>query len=415
MRDLVLRRTLAACQHGTRPVYLTLHLHLHQHHSTFQQRRQQSNHTTAIDPPRISAEPRYAIKGLVPNLDTTRPAALDLPEAPHPYAWPSSQSKNPTRWDFKYLFRLGKTYGAFYWQGMKNVYANYKTRQKIVRRLNGTPPDMAARNPASPQRISYNEYETLIRFKRDLKKLVPFALVLAICGEFTPLVILMLGSGVVPATCVIPKQVTQDRKKTLERESTYIDLMVDTWSKRLASIQRSDKQPESKSKTHTYLLPDAYRLHLTPFINLTGLTVDLYWRYRLAPRLRTHSNEILSTAVLVLREGGWSKRSPLDMWEWGNKYGMYRLRQYTRDAIDRGEDPVSEDMKTILLRHFDQETKAIVNAAQRNGKLDYEHHDPLVSDRPDGLAMRKDIERMAKEREREQEQEAKDKDKAKKT
>lgn len=274
-----------------------------------------------------------------------------------------------------------------------------------MRRLNGTTPDTAARYQASPQRISYNEYEMLLRSKRDLKKLVPFALVFAICGEFTPLFIVLLGSGVVPATCVIPKQIAQDRKKTLERESTFMDLMVDTWSKRLARHTGTEKQ--LNRKMITYLLPDAYRLHLTPFIHLTGLPVDLYWRYRLMPRFNKHSDEILSTAVLVQREGGWSKRSPQDMWEWGNKYGMYRLRQYAKEAIDRDEDPVSEHMKTALLRHFEDETQAIVQQAHRSGRFNLEHHDPVMCQKPDCVAMRRDIESQCEKKEREREQEAK--------
>lgn len=43
-----------------------------------------------------------------------------------------------------------------------------------------------------------------------------FALVFAICGEFTPLVVVFLSS-VVPWTCRIPKQVDGDRKKVEER------------------------------------------------------------------------------------------------------------------------------------------------------------------------------------------------------
>ncbi|KAK5099465.1 hypothetical protein LTR70_002365 [Exophiala xenobiotica] len=355
--------------------------------------------STQLDNPIISTESKYAIQGLVADLSTTRPAPLDLPEPPHPYAWPSSQSKDPSKWDFKYLFRLGKAYGKFYWLGIKNVWANYKTRQQIVRRLNGTSPDTAARYQQAAQRISYNEYEMLLRSNRDLKKLVPFALVFAICGEFTPLVIVLLGSGVVPATCVIPKQLVQDRKKTLERESTFIDLMVDTWSKRLAGHTGSEKQ--LKRGMATYLLPDAYRLHLTPFIYLAGFPVDLYWRYLLGPRFYKHSDEILSTAVLVQREGGWSKRSPQDMWEWGNKYGMYSLRQYAKDAIDRDEDPVSEHMKSTLLRHFEDETQAIVQQAQRDGDPDLQHHDPRLCKKPDCVAMRRHIERVEREREKE--------------
>jgi len=408
---LILQQSHAAFKHGIRPLVILQRLDTQQIRCRSDRAptvpaqklnvtsTQQSN-DAAINAPRISTDPRYAIKGLVPNLDTTRPAPLELPEPPHPYAWPSARSKYPSKWDFKYLFHLGKAYGKFYWAGIKNVYANYKTRQQIVKRLNGTPRDMAARYAGSPQRISYNEYELLGRSKRDLKKLIPFGLIFAICGEFTPLIIVALGSRVVPGTCVIPKQTVQDRKKILERESMYMKFMADTWRQRLDIVAKEEKP--STTEMRPFLLPNAYRLGLTPFMNLSGLTSDLYWRLSLQRRLKKHSDEILSTAILVQREGGWSKRSPMDMWEWGSKYGMYKLRQYAKDAAERDEDPVSDKMKSALLRTFEDETKAIVGDAQQaaTGQTDLQHHDPLLRNTPDCVALRRDIERSLKDRQR---------------
>lgn len=408
MRDLILRQTHAAHRHGARSQMSHAHLQLF----TSQQLRFKAdraaplptqNHTVTAphrgndrfrSAPGISTDPKLAIRGLVPTLDTTRPAPLDLPEPPHPLAYPSSRSKNPSKWDFKYLFRLGKAYGSFYWTGIKNVYANHKTRTDILKRLGGTPPDMAARIAGAPQQISYNEYELLLRANRDVKKLIPFGLIFAICGEFTPLIIVLLGSKVVPGTCVIPKQVTQDRKKMLAREKLYMDLMTDTYSSR-AKTAKSGMSPEV---TRSYLIPDAYRLGLSPLINISGPLGSLYWNLRLEKRLKQHTNEILSTASLVQREGGWAKKSPLDMWEWGNKYGMYALRQYVKEGIERGEDPVSEKMKKTLLDAFEAETKALVDAAKRGDEEGtgspwaMEIHDPLLWDRPDCVAMRRDIE-----------------------
>jgi len=45
-----------------------------------------------------------------------------------------------------------------------------------------------------------------------------FALVLLVCGEFTPLVVIAL-TGVVPWTCRIPKQVATDRRKLEQRRA----------------------------------------------------------------------------------------------------------------------------------------------------------------------------------------------------
>lgn len=52
--------------------------------------------------------------------------------------------------------------------------------------------------------------------KSDLYKLPPFALLFAICGEFTPLVIVFV-TGLVPRIIWIPKQVQGAREKARDR------------------------------------------------------------------------------------------------------------------------------------------------------------------------------------------------------
>ena len=49
-----------------------------------------------------------------------------------------------------------------------------------------------------------------------MAKVPLFALVFLVCGEFTPLVVLFLG-GIVPRTCMIPKQIGSMREKLEER------------------------------------------------------------------------------------------------------------------------------------------------------------------------------------------------------
>ena len=51
-----------------------------------------------------------------------------------------------------------------------------------------------------------------------MKRVPAFALVLIICGEFTPLVVIAL-TGIVPWTCRIPKQIDADRRKLEARRS----------------------------------------------------------------------------------------------------------------------------------------------------------------------------------------------------
>lgn len=345
--------------------------------------------------PTIDADTLHAVKGLVQDLASTRPPPLTLPEAPHPYSWPRKGNWNPTRWDFKYLLALGKAYGKFYWTGIKQAYGNFKLMHQINRELHGTFPDAAARYGAVPERISYNDYELMVRAKRDMKKSIPFLLVFAICGEFTPLVIVALGSRVVPGTCVIPKQELQDRKKTLERDAIFMQEVASLLRKSGGSFEKMQTDRRKLITLHNLI---AYRAGLTPFKSPPPLFGRLYWHFRTQKLLARHCDEILSAATLVQREGGWSKKSPQDMWEWGNKYGLYRLRQYTRKAMARNEDPVSDRMKTALLPHFEAETRSMLSEdwsnIRRTSHCTAALNSPLY-DRPDINLRRRDIESIA--------------------
>lgn len=307
--------------------------------------------------PNIDAGRDLAVRGLVRDLASTRPPPLELPEPPHPHAWPRKGNWDPKRWDFKYMFALGKAYGKFYWAGVKQLYANVKLMFRINSALSGTFPDAAARYGVVPEGISYNDYQLMVRTKRDMRKSIPFLLVLAICGEFTPLVILVLGSRVVPGTCVIPKQVIQDRKNMLERDDTYM-----TEVARLLRTSGGDWGNIRTDRKKLIALHNliAYQAGLTPFKTPLPIVGGLYWQLRTQKNLARHCDDLLSTAVLVQREGGWSYKSPQDMWEWGNKYGLYRLREYTRQAMARDEDPVSEKMKATMLPYFEAEVKNIL-------------------------------------------------------
>lgn len=347
--------------------------------------------------PVIDTTHHYAVKGTVQDLSSTRPPPLTLPEPPHPHAWPHKGNWDPKRWDFKYLFSLGKAYAAFYWKGVKQLYSNFKVMHRINRNLHGTFPDAAARYAAVPEKISYNDYEMMARTKRDMRKSIPFLLVFAICGEFTPLVIVALGSRVVPGTCVIPKQTLQDRKKTLERDETYMQEVARMLRKSDGSFERIASDRRTLVELHNLI---AYQAGLTPFKTLPPIIGGLYWHFRTQKNLARHCDEILSAAALVQREGGWSKKSPQDMWEWGNKYGLYRLRQFTQKALARNEDPVSEKMKVAMLPYFEAEVRSMLeedfSSIPRVSHCTVALNSPLY-DRPDINLRRTVIEKLATE------------------
>lgn len=132
-------------------------------------------------------------------------------------AFVETPSQKPGQNKFSYLISIGKTYIGFYKTGLVNVKNNFFAARPIqdvvAKKHNGS-----ALAAAAAGDITRSEYQLLLRNQHDIKRVPMFALVVLICGEFTPLVVIAL-SNVVPWTCRIPKQIQMDRKKLEERRS----------------------------------------------------------------------------------------------------------------------------------------------------------------------------------------------------
>lgn len=142
----------------------------------------------------------------------------------------------------------------------------------------------------------------------------------------------------------------------------------------------------------------AYRAGLTPFKTPPPIIGRLYYSMRTSRLLAIHSEQLLSAATLVEREGGWSKKSPIDVWEWGTKYGLYELTQYARQAIAKNQDPVSDKMKEAMLPHIKAEMKNIFHEdwtyIPRKSHCTLAINSPFYN-RADSDLRRKKIEEMA--------------------
>ncbi|KAK5075126.1 hypothetical protein LTR64_001331 [Lithohypha guttulata] len=311
----------------------------------------------------LALDPKYAVSGIVTDLSTTRPIPLNAPEPPHPLAWPSEESLNPKDWDFRYLFSLGKAYLALYKTGVKNVWNNWTTMKQIKERLKGTGLNAAALDPESPK-LSYNEYELILRTRRDLRKFIPFGLIFIICGEFTPLLIVALGSKVVPGTCVIPKQQENDIQKMLRRFEIYEQKSAELRHGIDTSKSISEKQELTTDTTKSQQSIDLLKLYRYGFYpRPTESQIPILRSYLIASarsKLAQHGTELLAEATMISREGGWTKRSPQDMFEWGTKYSLNALLDWTRNAKAQGKELVSEEMKEALLPAFEEATHALL-------------------------------------------------------
>jgi hypothetical protein len=137
---------------------------------------------------------------------STLPAPLVVPEQR------KDQSYFPS-----YLFTIGKTFLAFYKTGVWNIWTNFKAAQPIQQQIDEKY-SSSLRAAVAAGALTRCDFQLLARNWHDVKRVPLFALMLMICGEFTPLVVLAV-SNVVPWTCRIPKQIEKDRRKLEERRA----------------------------------------------------------------------------------------------------------------------------------------------------------------------------------------------------
>ena len=153
---------------------------------------------------------------------STRPGLLDLPA---PLATSASVVEKCTRY-----IALGRAYYTFFKTGLKNVYHNYRASLPVRRSL-GLPVYL----PTSPLpssngvgstflttvtalNLSRSDFQLVRRSANDVRRIIPFTLILLICGELTPLIIVFLGNAVTPSTCRVPKQLDKQQITKAERK-----------------------------------------------------------------------------------------------------------------------------------------------------------------------------------------------------
>ncbi|KAI0414232.1 hypothetical protein F5X98DRAFT_256881 [Xylaria grammica] len=160
---------------------------------------------------------------------STRPPPLDLPV------------RDPSTKLFTHLFRLGKAYTSFYGTGLKAVLAN----RRLLRDLRDTPPPnlpspaTSVRESASQTTIaataatptsalspildkSANPTRASLllraRVRHDTARLPLFGLIMLVCGEFTPFIVLLFPQ-LTPYTCRIPSQIAVIRRSAEARRA----------------------------------------------------------------------------------------------------------------------------------------------------------------------------------------------------
>ncbi|KAI1290574.1 hypothetical protein F5Y03DRAFT_56179 [Xylaria venustula] len=139
---------------------------------------------------------------------STRPPPLELP------------TRDPSANLFSHLFKLGKAYTTFYKTGLKAVFTN----RRLARDLPFTPPPhlpppspqpsaSTALSPPANKSANLTRSALLLRarVRHDIRRLPLFGLVVLVCGEFTPLIVLLFPR-LTPYTCRIPAQTSVIRR-----------------------------------------------------------------------------------------------------------------------------------------------------------------------------------------------------------
>jgi hypothetical protein len=152
--------------------------------------------------PNLNVRPRdpSTISDADRDLSCLRPPALEFVEQPKV----GENGKVAVSQRVKYWYRLGRTHLKFYKDGMVKVWANHKERRRIERRL-GSEWAKSTRLPIAaiwggdktvadfgvpvPPVITRREFQICLQAKRDMRRLIPFGLVLALFGEWTPLLV----------------------------------------------------------------------------------------------------------------------------------------------------------------------------------------------------------------------------------
>jgi len=158
------------------------------------------------------------IKDTVNPPESTLAPPLELPER--------GDSSLPV-----HLYHVGRTYGRFYWAGVKATWANHKQVRELDGRISRGPANALPRrylilSPSLEDTcvtelldgngITRAEFQALARDRHDWSRVPIFGVLVAIFGEWLPLIVPFMPR-VVPKTCRIPKQVQGLREDAEKR------------------------------------------------------------------------------------------------------------------------------------------------------------------------------------------------------
>jgi len=182
---------------------------------------------------------------------------------------------------FKRFTSFGKAYFAFYKAGCSAVFSNYRLAKEVIASKSASGRDTSAsflRQTRDPTALTRAEWILLSRVRHDVLRIPPFAVILLICWEMTPIVVAVFD-GVVPTTCRLPFQNQKAIKRAEERRRVSFEELERTFSGGVAASENQITQQDARKHT-------LRSLHLISGLwDRLGFVPSYLWRSNGEPRM----------------------------------------------------------------------------------------------------------------------------------
>ncbi|CAK1359480.1 hypothetical protein CB0940_05679 [Cercospora beticola] len=251
-----------------------------------------------------------------------------------------------------YYIRIGRSYGSFYWRGVKAVWFNHKAAKLLkqqVQKNGGSAAPEKSSDVASL--LTRSQFQLLERNSYDIGKLPFFGLLVAVFGEWLPLVVPFIPSAV-PGTCRIPKQIADMRKKAEERRRISFRAAIEE--------PRAEQLIGDKDSTEKKLWGTAHNeyanallghlrtdqlLHLSSTLNLHNRMWD---RFQLAPPSFLLRRKVTKHLTYLARDDQLLLKQPSAVKSLESEEVQIACDERGLDVLGKREDTLRETLHTWL-------------------------------------------------------------------
>lgn len=181
--------------------------------------------------------------------------------------------------------------------------------------------------------------------------MVPFLLILIVCGEFTPLVVLALGSRVTPLTCRVPKQLEKERQARIERKKEAVRIAemssaVEADLKEWNAIALLKAEPDRESESVRGVMCSCAALGLAKSHRVPSYVPGFMEKMAVngvyVSRLKRYKEYLAVDDALIKEYGGVRGLSPEEL----------RIAVDERGGVDVAMEVVKEDEKEKTMRRW---------------------------------------------------------------